>query len=684
MMVDPPRTASQGAQLSRYPHLSFALDPAIRSTFENVEPDWGFPAGGGNSLGEITYLRTYSRVMADGRKETWADTCERVISGMFSILKDHCLAHRTPWDEETAQDSAAEAFWRMFSFRWLPPGRGIWMMGTEFVAEEGSAALQNCAFLTTGNTSSDPALPYARLMEMSMLGVGVGFDVRGAGELNIKLPIATHPHKIEDSREGWVDSLYELLHAYLSGGSLPIFDYSKIRPAGTPIKRFGGTAAGPEPLQDLHNRIQVLLDERAGSPIDSRTITDIFNLIGRCVVAGNVRRSAEIALGFPDDKDFVNLKRYDLPQNAERAAWGWLSNNTVIASATEHLDREITEAIAYNGEPGLFFLDLAQSHGRLTDPEDDKDYRALGCNPCAEQTLEDHECCTLVETFPTRCEDLSDYLRTLKFAYLYAKAVTLLPTHWPETNEVMTRNRRIGASMSGLAQFVENRGWNDLREWMSDGYTEIQEWDRIYSEWLGVRESIKTTSIKPSGTVSLLAGVTPGVHWPTHTNYFRRIRFRHDDPMVQVLEAAGYPSEEDDHDPSTRVVTFAVLGPDTRAQDDVTVWEKAKLAALAQGFWADNMVSATFSFRADERDQIAPLIESFTGSLKTMSFLPPQDGDGGTYRQAPYEAISESTYEGFASQVRRADFSTIYAGDALDAAGEAGCSTDACEIRSYR
>ena len=125
--------------------------------------------------------------------------------------------------------------------------------------------------------------------------------------------------------------------------------------------------------------------------------------------------------------------------------WGYLSNNSVIAKSGSDLGF-LAEQITVNGEPGMMWLDIAQKYGRLTDPPDGKEYRTRGMNPCGEQPLEHMELCTLVETFPSNCIDMQDYLRTLKFAYLYGKTVTLLMTRWPETNEVMIRNRRIGTS----------------------------------------------------------------------------------------------------------------------------------------------------------------------------------------------------------------------------------------------
>ena len=142
--------------------------------------------------------------------------------------------------------------------------------------------------------------------------------------------------------------------------------------------------------------------------------------------------------------------------------------------------------------------------------QDDRDWRVSGGNPCLEQSLESFEMCCLVETFPARHESKEDYLDTLKYAFLYAKTVTLGSTHWSKTNQVMLRNRRIGCSMSGVAQFTAQHGLPGLLEWCEEGYDQVQKIDATLSEWLAIPESIKTTSVKPSGTVSLLAGSTPG------------------------------------------------------------------------------------------------------------------------------------------------------------------------------
>jgi ribonucleoside-triphosphate reductase len=669
--------------------LSFRLADEFVGSYKEKKVPWGYQDAAGNSVGEITFLRTYSRLKEDGTKETWVDVCERVINGMYSIQKDHAKSQRLPWNDSKAQSSAKEAFDRLFNLKWTPPGRGLWVMGTPLVNEQkNSAALQNCSFVSTdAMTKLNPAKPFAFLMEASMLGVGVGFDDKGADKdfmiYEPKLPPVTIV--IPDTREGWVESVSTLINSYLKPEQ-PVyeFDYSEIRPAGALIKTFGGTAAGHEPLEKLHEYIRGIFAGRAGEKLIRRDIADIGNLIGVCVVSGNVRRSAELLMGRLDDPDFLNLKNaavypernsYD-PKNP---GWAWMSNNSVEVCVGDDMTH-IVDSIALNGEPGVIWMDVTRKYGRLIDPPNNKDWRAAGYNPCAEQSLESFECCTLVETYLNRHENLEDFKRTLKFAYLYAKTVTLLPTHWEETNAIMQRNRRIGTSMSGIANFADRVGLPTLREWMNAGYEKIQAYDKSYSEWLGIRESIKTTTVKPSGTVSILAGESPGVHWTPGGEYFMRaIRFANEDPMLPLFKASGYVVEPASESPdTTSVVFFPIRSLALRSEKDVSIWEKADLAALAQHYWSDNSVSVTVSFDAEkEKETVGRVLHMVDGKLKTISFLPMGNH---VYPQMPYTQTTKEIYDEYAMTLLPIDFTDVYAGMAADAIGEKYCSTDFCEV----
>ena len=670
---------------------SFKLSEEFISSYKDKPSPFGYKDAGGNSVGEITFLRTYSRKKEDGTKETWIDVCQRVIEGMYSIQKDHCKTNRLPWSDARGQASAKEAFDRLFNLKWTPPGRGLWVMGTPLVNEQkNSAALQNCAFVSTKEmTKLDPARPFAFLMEASMLGVGVGFDDLGADkEFNIYAPQNQNiqTYVVPDTREGWVESTSLLINSFLKPDQPTYdFDYSLVRPAGAPIKIFGGTAAGPDPLIKLHNYIRKLFTGRENEKLTRVDIADIGNLIGVCVVSGNVRRSAELLIGRIDDDNFLNLKNAEkFPErnsyDAAAPGWGWMSNNSVSAEVGQDLSK-IVDGIALNGEPGVVWLDLSRKYGRLIDPPNNKDHRIMGYNPCAEQSLESYEMCTLVETYLNRHDSLEDFKRTLKFAYLYAKTVTLLPTHWEETNAIMQRNRRIGTSISGVANFADTTGLPTLKEWMNQGYAVVKSYDIVYSEWLGIRESIKTTTVKPSGTVSILAGESPGVHWTPGGKYFNRaIRFSNVDPMLPLFKWAGYRVEAASESPETTSVVFFPIKSDAeRAEKDVTIFEKMALAVTAQRYWSDNSVSVTVSFDPEtEKRHIGTVLHMHDGQLKTVSFLP---SGNFTYPQMPYTQITSEEYEEAVNKLMPIDLTGVYAGLGVEAIGESYCTTDACEIK---
>ena len=671
---------------------SFQLSNDFIAGYRDKKAPFGYRDAAGNSVGEITFLRTYSRLKEDGTKETWVDVCERVINGMYSIQKDHCKSQRLPWNDAKAQASAKDGFDRLFNLKWTPPGRGLWVMGTDIVNKQrNSAALQNCAFVSTNEmTKQNPGKPFGFLMEASMLGVGVGFDDKGADkefiiqEPNIK---DGQSYDIPDTREGWVESTVMLINQYLKQGHPTMaFGYDQIRKYGEPIKTFGGTAAGPEPLIKLHTKIRDLFAGRAGEKITRRDIADIGNLIGVCVVSGNVRRSAELLIGRIDDQDFLDLKNVErFPErnsyDPANPGWGWMSNNSVEVSVGTDFD-PIIDGIVRNGEPGVIWMDVSRKYGRLADPINNKDHRIAGYNPCAEQSLESYECCTLVETYLNRHDNLEDFKRTLKFAYLYAKTVTLLPTHWEETNAIMQRNRRIGTSISGVANFADNKGLPVLRDWMDEGYKIIKAYDNTYSEWLGIRESIKMTTVKPSGTVSILAGESPGVHWTVGGEYFNRaIRFSNSDPMLPLFKLANYRVEPAAESPdTTSVVFFPIKSEAKRSEKDVSIFEKMSLAATAQRYWSDNSVSVTISFDVEkESEHVGTVLHMYDGQLKTVSFLPQGNF---TYPQMPYTQITAEEYKAEGEmKLFPIDFSGVYAGMAADAIGEAYCTTDACEIK---
>ena len=652
----------------------FQLSENFINKYKRKKPPFGF-----NGLGELVYMRTYSRIKENGKNERWWETIQRVVEGTYSMQMNWINQHQLGWNPWQAQKSAQEMYDRIFNMKFLPPGRGLWAMGTPITEEKNLyAALNNCAFVSTSTLKDDYSKPFCFLMDASMLGVGVGFDVKGADEIIVKginSDRNEEVYQIPDTREGWVESLRLLLESYFHGTASIDFDYSKIRPAGEPIKGFGGVSSGHEPLQEVHESIRKVLDNNSGEPITITTIVDIMNLIGKCVVAGNVRRTAEIVFGDPESDEYLDLKNYKV--NKHRETYGWTSNNSLFAELGMDYT-EICKRIADNGEPGLAWLENMRGYSRMKNGKDNKDHRASGGNPCLEQTLESYELCCLVETFPNNHDSLEDYKRTLKYAYLYAKTVTLGKTHWSDTNRVMLRNRRIGCSVSGVAQFITKHGMEELRKWLEKGYKTIQDWDCIYSDWFAIPKSIKTTSVKPSGTVSLLAGATPGLHYPESRFYIRRIRLSKQSDLIEPLKRAGYKLEPAfGSENSTMVVEIPVdVGEGIRTAKELSIWEQFSLAAFMQRHWADNQVSCTATFDPEvEGDQLSHVLNYYQYYLKGISLLP--RSNGGAYRQMPYESIDEEAYHSEIGKISRLTFGVI---KNEEAEIDKFCNNDACEI----
>lgn len=354
----------------------FTLSDNVKEEFQKIKPNFGY-----NGFGAAVFYRTYSRRKSDGGMESWNDVVIRVVEGTFSIRKDWYLKNHIKWDEEFWAHYAYHFGLSMLRMEWLPPGRGLWAMGTDFVYEEGSMSLYNCAFTTIGE---DIGADIEWLMDSLMLGVGVGFSPTRDDELIVKSSTEKYNYLIPDSREGWAEATKLLINSFTKGTPFPIFDYSAIREQGTPIKRFGGECSGPEPLIKLHKKIEdFFYMYQTEDWYDSVLLkADIANSVGCCVVAGNVRRSAEIALLGIDDPTFINLKDYT--KYPYRGEFGWMSNNSVILEEDKDFGKlgEVAQRVIRNGEPGI----LNKKNfpfGRIgKDQEGVKRDSAEGLNPC--------------------------------------------------------------------------------------------------------------------------------------------------------------------------------------------------------------------------------------------------------------------------------------------------------------
>lgn len=668
----------------------FVLDKNVKDEIMQKTPKFGF-----NGLGEVVFRRTYSR-----NNETWNDVVIRVVEGVMSIRKEHFTRSSLLWDDNNWQLFAKNMANSLFDMEWLPPGRGLWMMGTDFTYERGSTALNNCS---ATDTKEDLVHSAEWTMDCLMNGVGVGFSTYWRGTATKPNKEDTELYVIPDSREGWVESLILLMCAYIDSpkygkNKFPKFDYSEIRKQGIPIKGFGGLSSGPEPLMKMHKRVEGYLDAFCKGELNAtattykehknedgtsewkpeevtvckpyghtRLIADIFNAIGACVVAGNVRRSAEICLGDVEDSEFIDLKNYE--KNPERGEIGWMSNNSVVLKADQNYEDfsfipDMAKRIIDNGEPGMINLYNMQKFARYGKEKPDK---GTLVNPCGEITLENFELCNLAETFPPRCKNAERFYESLRFATFYASTVSLLPTHRPETNAVIAKNRRIGVSISGIAQWATNQTlveseWGEMNytkmtTYLREGYKVVHSENVKLAELAGVPASVRVTTVKPSGSISLLAGCTPGVHYPVSRYAIRRMRIGKDSPLVDSLIQAGIPHEDDTYSDNTLVFSFAIDHGDVRPCEEVSPWEQFSVVAMLQRCYADNCVSATVYFdKVKDAPDVEKMLAMYIPILKSVSLLP-HSGHG--YAQAPYEPIDFEKYQTLKNSYSLPNFNSV-------------------------
>lgn len=689
------------------------------------------PSFGYNGFGEIVYYRSYSRTIRDDLdnvlgQEDWHDTVIRVINGVMSIRKDHYIRNRIHWDEIRWQKFAYQMAVSMFQMEWLPPGRGLWAMGTPLVAKRGAMALYNCAATMIGD---DWIEDLCWLMDTLMFGVGVGFRPVRTG-LTLQEPSGVITHSVEDTREGWVDALRLLLNAFQYGGKSPTFTYEKVRPFGSPIRTFGGTASGPEPLMKMLDTVNDLCYKYARNQLDEIQFkTDLANLCGVCVVAGNVRRSAEIAVCEFDDPVFHSLKDYT--KYPYRAEWGWMSNNSVLLTQDDDFcELDLIAQANINGHDVGYLNMRNVRYGRLGKRDNFPLDRAIGLNPCGEIPLEHREVCNLAETLPTRCVDTERWLEACKFATFYCSTVTLLPTHQPSTNVVINRNRRIGVSLIDFTGWQDSIGTANVIAALRRGYNFIRETNKIFADEAGIPVSIRVTTVKPGGTVPKMAGRQSGAGYPTFRYTLRRINVGVGTPIDKCLIAAGVPFEDSAYTPNTHVFEYPIEQGPARPATEVTLWEQAMNLILLQREWADNAVSNTlyfkpkwskiatdgresnilglkYSFNLDrqqvgltgkecdyqvrvengvlnlyrynenhEEDQVADVLSHIAPLTKSVSLLP--HSDVGIFRQMPEEGITKEEYEKRLSAIKSIDWSKFSNSDGQD---EKYCEGDKCIIQ---
>ncbi len=615
------------------------LPKGFVESYADEVPPWG-------PVGYITYKRTYARLdEKTGKTEEWAEHCARIVNGLLEL--------GAPYTE----DEAYELFDVLFYMKGSVSGRAHWQLGTQTVRDIGADSLQNCWHVACRDLEA-----FCFTFDELMLGGGVGYNIQA--EHVYELPTIKYRPKIEhvdssdcdfivpDNREGWVETLRLMLKSYTKTGRPLRYSTRCIRPAGARIKGFGGVASGAHALVKGITNIDKVLHGAHRRKLRPTECLDTMNIIGSVVVAGNVRRSAQIALGDSNDFEYLSAKNWG---SGRIPSWRAMSNNSIITPTVSDLGEHFWNGYNGSGEPyGLVNLDACRKYGRLIDGLNYRpDLGVLGVNPCAEITLEDREACNLAEIYLPNITTLKEFKQVAKLLYIACKTISRVPFNNPLSEEVSQRNHRIGIGLTG---------WMAAPKWRNaqrlDGvYKYLERCDKHYSKIMGLNNSIKLTTVKPSGTLSLLPdNCPPGVHAAFGRHLIRRIRFAANDPLVDVCIAHGYHVEplrqlDGSTDHSTLVVEFPMsYGPDTVCEEDCTVFDQLAQQKFLQTFWADNSVSATHYFRPQELDGIQDwLASNYSDGVKTASFLLAEEHG---FDQAPLEKISEDRYNDLMANTR--------------------------------
>lgn len=630
-----------------------------------------------NLYQEVIHLSRYARYRPElGRRETWDETVERYISFFKEHITSNFSKHKAgqiPW--KVLHDAILE-------MEIMPSMRCLMTAGKAL--ERDNVAGYNCSYLPVDSIKS-----FDEAMYILMCGTGVGFSVER--QYIQKLPeVPDDIYKsdttivVQDSKIGWATGLREFI-SLLYQGKLANWDTSRVRPAGSPLRTFGGRASGPEPLEDLFRFSARLFTNAAGRKLTSIECHDLMCKIGEVVVVGGVRRSALISLSNLTDERMRHAKSGEWwISNPQRA----LANNSVAYTEKPDIGIFMREWESLyeskSGERGVFNRVAAQSQASRSERRiAGVDY---GTNPCSEIILRPNQFCNLSEvivrpddstrTISRKCE-LATILGTIQstltdFRYLSKK--------WKDNTE---EERLLGVSLTGI------RDHDTLGNYREDGniQSNLREYRDLcvrtnvtFADTLGIQRSCGITCVKPSGTVSQLVNAGSGIHPRYSRHYIRRVRFDNKDPMAQFLVDKGVPVEQDYMNPNAMVFSFPIKSPDTSIlRDQVDAIEQLNLWKMYQDHWCEHKPSCTIYVREHEWMEVGAWVYRNFDAISGVSFLP---YDNGTYRQAPYEEIDEATFNQMEDKMPKSiDWTEMKEGsDQTSGSQELACTAGVCEL----
>lgn len=618
----------------------------------------------------------YARYLdSQARRENWGETVERYMTFMATHLQ-------TKHDYTISPDLYTELEQAIKNLEVMPSMRALMTAGKALGRD--NTAGYNCSYLPIDDMKS-----FDEAMYILLCGTGVGFSVERQytnqlPEIPEKIYDSESTIVVSDSKEGWAKALRQVI-AMLYSGEAPRWDVSKVRPAGTRLKIFGGRASGPEPLVSLFEFVTRTFKAAAGRKLNSLECHDIMCKIGEVVVVGGVRRSAMISLSNLSD---------DRMRHAKSGAW-WetqgqraLANNSACYTERPDVGVFMREWVSLyeskSGERGIFNREAAKNvvkrNGRR------KDNYEFGTNPCSEIILRPYQFCNLTEVIVRAEDTVDDIKRKMRLATILGTFQSTL-THFPYLRKVWRDNteaeRLLGVSMTGMfdnAMFVDpdSPELPGILESLRDLTIEV---NKEFAETLGIPQSAAITAIKPSGTVSQRCDTASGMHARHAEYYFRRVRADNKDPLTQFMIQSGVPAEPDVTKPgSTTVFTFPKKAPKgALLRKDLDAIKHLKLWLVLQKHYCEHKPSVTISVTEKEWPAVGAFVWDHFDEMSGVSFLP---YDGGNYRQAPYEDCTEKQYNDLLAKIPTdLDWDSINEiDDNVEGAQTLACTAGGCEI----
>ena len=631
------------------------------------------------SYQEFIHLSRYSRWLPEKkRRETWDETIKRYFDFFQDYLKENCNYTLKPKLREELETA-------VLNLRVMPSMRCLMTAGEALKRE--NIAGYNCSYIAVSRVQS-----FDEILYVLMNGTGVGFSVER--QYITQLPMVAeefHPSDIvinvSDSKLGWAKAYKEFL-GLLWIGQIPKWDLSKVRPAGSPLKTFGGRASGSEPLNSLMNFTINTLKGAAGRRLSSIECHDIVCKIAEVVVVGGVRRSALISLSNLSDDRMRHAKSgqwwNDNPQRA-------LANNSACYTEKPDMGIFMDEWRALyeskSGERGIFNRQSANKQAERTGRRVVDGYE-FGTNPCSEILLRDREFCNLSEVVVRVNDTEESLLEKVRLATILGTFQSTL-TNFKYVSSMWRKNceeeRLLGVSLTGImdSRITNGKSNKDLVKLLEGLKNKSIEVNKEFAKELGINQSTSVTCIKPSGTVSQLVDAASGIHARHNPYYIRTVRGDKKDPLTKLMTEVGFPVEADEMNPSHTVVFSFPMKVDRSAvfRTDLTAIEQLDLWKIYQEHWCEHKPSVTISVKENEWMEVGAWVYKNFDQMSGVSFLPFSEH---TYRQAPYQDCDREQYEKLLKVMPKdVDWGQLSKYETVDttvASQELACSSGSCEI----